>query len=66
MIEAVTGGNVWAKSFDRAMVDSFETQPLVGRAVVTCLAPQIDRAEAVRTRVSAPEDLTAHRLAQRG
>ncbi|MBS0123273.1 winged helix-turn-helix domain-containing protein [Thetidibacter halocola] len=66
LIDATTGGHVWAENFDRAMTECFETQALVARAVVTCLAPQIDRAEARRNRICAPEDLTAHGLAQRG
>lgn len=66
LIDAITGGHVWAETFDRTMSERFETQALVARAVVTCIAPQIDRAEAMRTRVSAPENLTAHGLAQRG
>lgn len=66
LIDAKNGGHVWAESFDRDMADHFETQARVARAVVTCLSPQIDRNEAERIRVLAPEDLTAHGLAQRG
>lgn len=66
LIDATTGGHVWAENFDRSMAECFETQALVARAVVTCLAPQIDRYEATRSRICAPEDLTAHGLAQRG
>lgn len=65
LIDAANGGQVWAESFDSDMADHFETQARVARAIVTCLSPQIDRAEADRTRVLAPEDLTAHGLAQR-
>jgi TolB-like protein len=65
LIDASTGGHVWAENFDRDMADHFETQARVARAIVTCLSPQIDRAEADRVGVLSPEDLTAHGLAQR-
>ena len=66
LIDASNGGHVWAETFDRDLADHFETQARVARAIVTSLSPQIDRAEAERIRVLAPEDLTAHGLAQRG
>lgn len=66
LIDATTGGHVWAENFDRDLAGHFETQACVAQSVVTCLAPQIDRAEAARIRTTAPEDLTAHGLALRG
>ena len=66
LIDAHTGGHVWAEVFDRDLAGHFDTQARVARAIVACLAPQIDRAEAVRVRAAAPEDLTAHGLALRG
>ena len=66
LIDARAGGHVWAEVFDRDLTDHFDTQAQVARAIVTCLAPQIDRAEAERIRTAAPEDLTAHGLALRG
>lgn len=66
LIDATTGGHVWAENFDRDLADHFDTQARIARAIVTCLAPQIDRAEAERIRVTLPEDLTAHGLALRG
>jgi len=66
LIDAVTGGHVWAENFDRPMADHFDTQARVARAIVACLSPQIDRAEADRIRALPPEDLTAYGLAQRG
>ena len=66
LIDAHTGGHVWAEVFDRDLVGHFDTQARVARAIVTCLAPQIDRAEAERIRIAAPEDLTAHGLAAAG
>ncbi|MBF9030976.1 hypothetical protein HKCCE3408_11275 [Rhodobacterales bacterium HKCCE3408] len=66
LIDATTGGHIWAETFDRDMAEHFETQARVARAVVSCIAPQIDRAEAARIGAKAPEDLTAYGLAQRG
>jgi TolB-like protein len=65
LIDATTGGHVWAENFERDLAGHFETQARVARAIVTCLAPQIDRAEAERIRTASPEDLTAHGLARR-
>jgi len=48
------------------MAEHFETQAIVARRVVSCLSPQIDRAEADRVRILPPDDLTAHGLAQQG
>lgn len=66
LIDAANGGHVWAENFDRDMAEHFETQAEVARAIVACIAPQIDRAEADRICVTPPENLTAHGLAQRG
>ncbi|WP_424928861.1 winged helix-turn-helix domain-containing tetratricopeptide repeat protein [Amaricoccus tamworthensis] len=65
LIDAATGGHVWAESFDREMADHFETQARVARSIVTCLSPQIDRAEAKRISVVPPKDLTSYGIAQR-
>ncbi|MFN3845354.1 MAG: winged helix-turn-helix domain-containing protein [Paracoccaceae bacterium] len=66
LIDATTGGHVWAENFDRELVAHFNTQARVARAIVACLAPQIDRAEAERIRVTRLENLTARGLALRG
>jgi TolB-like protein len=66
LIDATTGGHVWAENFDHDLAGHFETQARVARAIVTCLAPQIDRAEAARIKSDPPDDLTAHGMALRG
>lgn len=66
LIDASSGGHVWAENFDRTIDAHFETQAAVSHAIVSCLSPQIERAEADRIRVAAPDDLTAHGLAQQG
>ena len=65
LIDATTGGHVWAESFDSELTEHFDTQARVARAIVTCLAPQIDRAEAERIRIIPPENLTAQGFALR-
>ncbi len=66
LIEATTGGHLWAENFDHDLGNFFETQQRVARAVVTCIAPQIDRAEAAGITICPPEDLTARGLALQG
>lgn len=66
LIDAASGGHVWAENFDRDLAEHFDAPTRVSRAVVTCLAPHISRAEAERIRVMSPGDLTAHGLAQKG
>lgn len=66
LIDVTAGGHLWAETFDRELAGHFDTQARVARAIVTCLAPQIDRAEAERIRIDPPDDLTAHALALRG
>ncbi|MCR9239651.1 MAG: winged helix-turn-helix domain-containing protein [Alphaproteobacteria bacterium] len=64
LIDASSGGHVWAENFDRTIDAHFETLAAVSHAIVSCLSPQIERAEANRIRISTPDDLTAHGLAQ--
>lgn len=66
LIDAASGGHVWAENFDHTIDAHFETHAAVSRAIVSCLSPQIERAEADRIRIAAPHDLTAHGLAQQG
>ena len=66
LIDATTGGHVWAEKFDDDFVEHFQTQERVARAIVTSLAPWIDRAETERVRRTPPEHMTAHGLAHRG
>ncbi|MEP4805567.1 MAG: winged helix-turn-helix domain-containing protein, partial [Hyphomicrobiales bacterium] len=54
LIDASSGGHVWAENFDRTIDAHFETQAAVSHAIVSCLSPQIERSEANRTRISTP------------
>lgn len=66
LIDATSGGHVWAENFNRTIDAHFETQSAVASAIVSCLSPQIERAEADRARIAAPDDLTAHGVARLG
>lgn len=66
LIDATSGGHVWAENFDADLAGHFETQARVAGAIVRCLVPQIDRVESVRVRSAPPEDLNAYGLAMRG
>jgi TolB-like protein len=66
LIDATSGGHVWAENFSRTLDAHFETQAVVARAIAACLSPQIERAEADHFCVLAPDDLTAHGLARQG
>ncbi|MEM6890712.1 MAG: winged helix-turn-helix domain-containing protein [Pseudomonadota bacterium] len=66
LIDAASGTHVWAETFKDDLADQFETQERVVRAIVTSLAPWIDRAESIRVLRTAPEDLTAHAFARKG
>ncbi|MEM9582131.1 MAG: winged helix-turn-helix domain-containing protein [Pseudomonadota bacterium] len=66
LIDAASGGQVWAENYDRTIDAHFETQAAVASAIVSSLTPQIERAEADRTRFTEPGDLTAHGLARQG
>ena len=65
LIEALSGGHVWAENFDGPLDNNFDMQTQIARAVVTALVPQVASAEADRLRHRPPLNLTAHELAQK-
>lgn len=64
LIDATSGGHVWAENFDGPLEDPFAMQARIAAGIVTALAPQIDGAEATRMRRAPPADLGAFGLAQ--
>ncbi len=64
LIDATTGGHVWAENFDAELDGSFAMQARIAAGIVAALAPQIDGAEASRVRRAPPSDLGAFGLAQ--
>lgn len=67
LIDAASGSHVWAENVDGLIDDAqamFAMQTRIAAGIVTALAPQIDAAEAVRTRRAPPADLGAFGRAQ--
>lgn len=64
LIDATSGGHVWAENFDGPVEDPFAMQARIAAGIVTALAPQIDGAESLRMRRAPPADLGAFGLAQ--
>jgi adenylate cyclase len=48
LIDAPTGGQIWAESYDRALTSIFAVQDDVTQNIVTTLVAQVDRAELAR------------------
>lgn len=48
LIEAATGGQIWAESYDRALTSIFAVQDDVAQNIVTSLVAHVDRAELAR------------------
>jgi TolB-like protein len=64
LIDATSGGHVWAENFDTPAEDPFAMQARIAAGIVGALAPQIDGAESLRLRRARPADLGAFGLAQ--
>ena len=65
LIDALSGGHVWAERYDRAVQDVFAVQTELARAIVTAVAPQIESVEFERARSVRPANLAAYELAMR-
>jgi TolB-like protein/DNA-binding winged helix-turn-helix (wHTH) protein/Tfp pilus assembly protein PilF len=48
LIDAATGGQIWAESYDRALTSIFAVQDDVTQNIVTSLVARVDRAELAR------------------
>jgi TolB-like protein len=64
LIEATTGGHVWAENFEGPLEDPFAVQSRIAAGIVAALAPQIDGAESLRTRRAPPAHAGAFGRAQ--
>jgi adenylate cyclase len=62
LIEAATGGHVWADRFDAEMEDIFELQDHITEAVVGAIEPSLKRAEIARATAKPTERLDAYDL----
>ena len=62
LLDAVTGGYLWADRFDGALADVFALQDRVAAKVAGVIEPTIEIAETDRSATRAADDLTAHDL----
>ena len=66
LIDATTGGHLWADRFEGTIDDIFELQDQVATSVVGAIAPQLERAEIERARKKPTESLDAYDCYLRG
>jgi adenylate cyclase len=66
LTDAVSGNNVWARRYDRAVADIFAVQDEITQIIVGALEPELGRAERKRATVKTRESLDAWSLYQHG
>jgi TolB-like protein/tetratricopeptide (TPR) repeat protein len=66
LIDAATGGHIWADRFEGTLGDIFELQDQMTENVVGAIAPQLERAEINRARRKPTESLDAYDYYLRG
>jgi len=62
LIEAETGGHLWADKFDGTLADVFELQDQITGAVVGAIEPNLRTAEIERAKRKRPDNLDAYDL----
>jgi TolB-like protein len=65
MMEAETGGHLWAQRYDRPLDDIFALQDEITLSVVGAIEPSLRRAEVERVKRMRPDSLAAYDLALR-
>jgi TolB-like protein/tetratricopeptide (TPR) repeat protein len=60
LIDAATGGHLWADRFDSVLDDIFDLQDRVTTSVIGAISPQVERAEIERARRTPTERLGAY------
>jgi len=63
LVDAESGGHIWAEKYDRKLGDLFDLQDEITRHVVGSIAPQVELAELRRGRQSSDTNLSAYELA---
>ena len=66
LIDATTGGHLWADRFDGALEDIFDLQDQVTASVIGAIAPKLEQAEIERSRRKPTESLDAYDYYLRG
>lgn len=65
LIDASTGGHIWANRFDGDLDDVFELQDRVTESVIGAIQPKLQKAEIERSRRKRPQDLSAYDFVMR-
>jgi tetratricopeptide (TPR) repeat protein len=65
LIEAGTGGHIWAERYDRPLDDIFALQDEIALSVVGAIEPSLRRAEVERVKRKRPDSLDAYDLVLR-
>jgi tetratricopeptide (TPR) repeat protein len=60
LIDAVTGGHLWAERFEGSLDNIFELQDQIATGVAGAIAPQLERAEIERAKRKPTESLDAY------
>ena len=66
LVEAVTGGHLWAERYDRELADIFAVQDEITTRVSAAIHPALERSERERAARKAPESLDAWESYHRG
>ncbi|HXZ22955.1 MAG TPA: winged helix-turn-helix domain-containing tetratricopeptide repeat protein [Pseudolabrys sp.] len=66
LIDSNSRGNVWARSYDRALSDIFSVQDDITQTIVGAIEPELGRAERERARIKQRESIDAWSVYQRG
>jgi TolB-like protein len=66
LVDAATGGHLWAERFEGALDDIFELQDRIAESLVGAVAPQLERAEIERAERKPTESLDAYDYFLRG
>jgi TolB-like protein len=66
LIDASTGGHLWADRFEGTLVNIFELQDEIAENVIGAIAPQLERAEIERAKRKPTENLDAYDYYLRG
>ena len=62
LVDAATGGHLWAQNYDGALEAVFDMQDRITESVVSIVEPMVKRAEIERTRLKPPTSLDAYDL----
>lgn len=66
LIDCISGSNLWARSYDRAIADVFAVQDEITQMIVGAIQPELSRAERERAKVRPRDNLDAWSTYQHG